>query len=149
MAKGAQDWVDRTDVLFQTLSELITRNKLGSLQIAEPYPYPYEKDLYTITVVSGKGVVYGGHYHTVRIANYIKLIIDDQEEMYTPELESLYRMQRINPEIGLEYLVQYDLVTPLFTVGIMPGITFESSLKIKINHTVTEPMVYTILYAVI
>ena len=134
MAKGAQDWVARTDLLLQTLSELIVRYKYGACQTYQGSGPLWADTTYTLLSVSGKGIIYGGCLHTDGSSGseldgiYLEL---DGVETYAQSIANLFAYAVFNTTQRPVYITKYDMVDYDFGVGIMPGITFETSFKLK------------------
>ena len=80
MAKGAQDWVARTDILLQTLAELIYRPRLGTICIAEVSGYVAANTENLVLGVSGAGMHFGTYFWAdstgVMDNDYLKLVVD-------------------------------------------------------------------------
>lgn len=153
MAKGAQDWVARTDLLLQTLSELIVRYKYGAAQVLDSSLVTTTTGFKTLLNVSGKGIVYGGYVYAHKTGidlsgDSLRITIDGT--LVPGESFEILLLAGLDKPTGFKYLLQYDTVNGRFTVGIRGDITFESSLKIEYYSNTTLTIINTqILYATI
>ena len=135
MAKGAQDWVARTDLLLQTLSELIVRYKYGAMQqyIANGVANYPASGWYSWVSVSGKGILYGG-YLAFSKAGYelfqLRITVDGVCATFPACIDlSLLGLEKV-PKAVCSLLV-YDTVNHNYSIKLPEEITFESSLIIE------------------
>jgi hypothetical protein len=151
MATGSPDWWARSksavdiiaqsfgnlqvDVVAQTLAELINRPKYGGAGAAGATYLNIPNGVTTLTTTTGKGILYGGYIHTYgcvvdskRDKPYLAV---DSAYISTLSYEELldYNMTRGGSQVC--HLVNYDLVTPGFTVAFTSNITFESSIIVQ------------------
>lgn len=133
MAKGAQDWIARTDVLTQTLAEMIVRLKNGTPGFADATSAILNQVNTKIFSLSGKGVLYGGYVYISNDAQEklgrVQLVLDGVD-MGTFTFENLFNRLAFHPGIASFYLNQYDLESGIFTVGFTPFLTFETGVEI-------------------
>uniref|UniRef100_A0A6H1ZVD7 Uncharacterized protein n=1 Tax=viral metagenome TaxID=1070528 RepID=A0A6H1ZVD7_9ZZZZ len=145
MAKGAQDWIARTDILLQTLSELIIRNKYGAYQLSSSYYLFLSIQEKTLVDISGKGIIYGGVIRCAGVSgsksDRVKLEIDGVDTVYS-DFENYKDWNIVIPGARPLFITRYDLVIDYFAVSISPGITFETSVKLIYDCKTAGPYVY-------
>ena len=135
MAKGAQDWVARTDVLLQTLSELIVRYKYGAMQqlIDSGIANYADTGWYSLLSVSGKGVLYGGYlaFSKAGAETWIIRITIDGVLATFPSCSDLNLLGLEKVPKTVCSLLAYDTVNYYYNIKLPEEITFESSLVIE------------------
>ncbi len=154
MAKGASDWVARTDILLQTLAEVITRYKYGGFNSVRYYDYIPASVLTTVITVSGRGLILGGFYDTygttIQRDDYVTVNVDgsfSQGETYLDmALEG-----RLVPVRGIPFLSAFDEVNFIYAAGWNVDVTFESSFQVGYaeEHGNTPEVEVVITYAII
>jgi len=149
MAKGAQDWVARTDILLQTLSELVIRNKYGALQTYWYHGFLLSTGEHTLLSISGKGIIFGGSAFTSGEKacedDSVLLEVDGNETIYT-SYSTLLARNFTKPNQSFYYLTEFNLVNNTFTMQILGRITFENSLKLKYYNNYAGPYLSLPLY---
>jgi hypothetical protein len=141
MVRGAADWVNKIDVYTQTLSEIISRNKYGAIEIFnETYTSTSPGSSLRLSV-SGKGIIYGGFIYSYNDAAAVNsglwFNIDGEVTSSTIlKYGDLLTRNIIRPGMLEVYLTLYDTTNNIFCAGIVPGITFESSLYVYISHSI-------------
>jgi len=123
------------NIKAQDLAEVINRPKYGACTPAVG-AVACPADVTTgIVDVEGKGVIYGGFLNlqaaAAITATTIKITIDDTVvEETQPYL--LWDYQLLSPWSRLFYLLRYTDAKTNITLGLSPGITFESSFTIDL-----------------
>ena len=105
-------------------------------------------------IIHGNGILYGGHVASQGIATQktdtYNLYIDGNRIAHT-QFE-FHNEAHINKEHSSPlYELQYDDVNFLYVLGIMPGITFESSFEIRYTEAPgrTPVLLGEIIYTII
>ena len=129
MAKGAPDYTAKTDVVLQTLSELIVRNRYGTLKVREINtlaPSGWETEIN----VAGKGIIYGGWMAFDNSSAYLRQTVDGGPAVsFSFALLLGYSLDKT--AIPFFYLLKYDDVKRQYVVGLSPGVTFDVSYKLE------------------
>jgi len=138
MAKGAQDWVARTDVLLQTLSELIVRSKYGAATPTAFATVVTANAQTNLVTVVGKGMVYG-------VVAYIQGTDIQHDDYLTYDLDGV-----VYNDVSLEYFMLfndvlvpgalgwlgcYDEVNYRYALHVGTNISFETGSSIYYNET--------------
>ena len=138
MSSGAEDWTKLVNIFTQTLSEITIRNKYGTPTFsAAIVPVPSDEDTIILTIL-GKGMIYGGFVSSAGAATqrndkvYIKL---DGAVTWPLTFFNLNNFGLTDPTSMFPYLLKYDDINFLYTVGLNYGTTFETSLVIHYTET--------------
>jgi len=154
MAHGLPDYYRGVDIAYQALAQLIVRPKYGGAQNAQANVTVTPNAETTLVSVSGKGVLYGGcvflDHTSTQLASTVRLYVDGAQLSFL----SFYTLNKHNihePRSTSVYLLKYDNTEFIYTVGISPDITFESSFAVKYQENEgATPVVYCDLnYALI
>jgi len=129
MAHGGQDWIARTDILLQTLTELIVRQRYGKLHVLSINTLaPAGWD--TIIDVSGKGIIYGGWIAFDNDGSYLRQTVDTGDAV-TFSFTILNDYSLSPSALPFFYLLRYDAANSRYVVGLSGGVTFDSSYKLE------------------
>lgn len=132
MASGLPDYYRGIDITYQTLGQVINRPKYGAALSLATAAVVLANTKTTLATILGKGMIYGGVLFCFNgggqaLAEPILEI--DTNEFYPVNLSNLsgYNMvvERCNPF----YILRYDAVTNIYSVGISHGYTFETGFK--------------------
>lgn len=154
MASGLPDHYRGVDIKLQDLSELTIRPKYGKAVLASGSAVAAANTGTFLTVVFGKGRLYGGSvwldYTLTQANSEIRLFT---EQVYISSL-SFFRMleYRItNPLSSVVFLNKFDGVNYVYSAGISGDLTFESYLALAYfeKHGFTPTVHYRLLYALI
>jgi hypothetical protein len=137
MSKGAQDWIARTDVLLQTLSELIVRAKYGAAQVAVINTVALASVDSTCVSIAGKGCIYAGNFLCTDVATCLNdfyfLSVDGQDlidwsfnDYYLLGIDTI-------PGAGMAGTCVDDVNFRYCQISGF-GMTFETSLKVKFRE---------------
>ena len=133
MAYGAQDWVARTDILLQTLQELIIRPKYGTRGLLEFQNYVTANAETSLGVISGKGVIYGGAIVIIGAAtckdDQVGCKFDTEATKLCPSFITCAAFNLVGPHGATYQLECYDDVNFYYSLGVQFGMTFESSAE--------------------
>jgi hypothetical protein len=154
MAKGAQDWVARTDILLQTLTELIVRYKYGAAKSAYFGAVVEANKVTTLCSIAGKGIIYVGKLdvgHTASQKDAIIKMAVDGEDFASPTFYGLFTNSYTKYGDFLFHLNRYDEVDYQYSISFLGGITFETSLVVTYEETQgqTPPVYLNLVYALI
>lgn len=134
MSKGAQDWVARTDILLQTLQELIIRPKYGTRGVLEYDGYITPSTINTLGTVTGKGICYGGAVICVggasQKADTVGSQVDGGLQYFCPAMEDCNKYSLLAQHGATWQLECYDDVNFYYAGSLGFGITFETSFSI-------------------
>jgi len=133
MAKGAQDWVARTDILLQTLQELIIRPKYGTRGLLEFQNYVTASAETSLGVITGKGVIYGGAVIVSGAAtcglDAVGSADDGGLHYFTPNF-AYCNLFSLTAQHGYTWQLEcYDDVLFYYALSANAGITFETSFE--------------------
>jgi len=154
MANGSKDWQSQVNISAQDLDKITNRPSYGAA-VHESFVFPViaTETKYCLTVI-GKGVIYGGNFGTTQQvkqgSNRVLMAVDGIE------------LKKTNIDVDLQrgvyqiytsplYLILYNDVEFRYNYGIMPGLTFESSVVLKFlnNGTYTDVVAGTLIYALV
>jgi len=80
MAKGAQDWIQRTDILLQTLSEIIQRPRLGDPAIVDVSGAVAANSDNLVASITGAGIAFSLFFYATSTGvidnDYFKYVVD-------------------------------------------------------------------------
>ncbi|MFZ2149258.1 MAG: hypothetical protein WAV28_18765 [Sedimentisphaerales bacterium] len=108
----------------------------------------------TMGEVEGKGVIYGGSIlcvYTSTQKNSLPKIIIDGVELVSASFYSMIYYGIIAKKAAPFYLMKYNDADFIYGAGILPGITFESSVVVKYGERngATPTLVGWIVYALL
>jgi len=156
MASGTPDWYGfrMVNIFAQDLSEIINRPTYGAAQRSAGGTSATPTGLTTLVTVSGQGMIYGGYLYvdgTGTCDTDIWQITVDGTVMSASSLFQVNKRKITDKHMDILYEVNYDDTSFLYTHGIMPAITFETSFDIKYSETNgrTPVVVATVIYALI
>jgi len=142
------------NVKAQDLAEIINRPKYGAAQRATADVYVTASAETVLISVSGKGIIYGGRVTLISATepnlDDARLYVDGQRIA-----DSHYSVMILNnlARLGCEVLslTCYDTDSGRYTLGIAPGITFESSFSLSFWEYYGEtPYVFgAVIYALV
>jgi len=137
------------DIITQSLSEIIVRNKYGAFQTSEgPYGPILTPAEITIINISGKGIIYGGFFQ-VSGGNppddNIRVELDGVSSIFTG-IDTFKDRNLVEPLITPLYLTLYDQVNNYYTLGFSSGITFEQSVKVIYDCNTGGAFLYWLFY---
>ena len=104
--------------------------------------------------IAGRGILYGGYAYAdgalIGNRDYFYLKVDGQVLGYTSFLQ-MENHGMNTPYSNSVYALKYDNVAFDYTVGFMPGITFESLIEVKYGtfHGNEPTLIAQIIYALI
>ena len=154
MVHGLPDYYRGVDIAFQALSEMIVRPRYGKAEILSVQKVVTPNVATLIDEVYGQGMLYGGNayldYTSDQGQGGFMLTVDGK---IIADLRFDYLLEQGllgKHSYGL-YLVKYDPTNFIYTVGIMPGITFEEHFKVYYRERDGKtPTVYArVLYALV
>lgn len=108
----------------------------------------------TILSVSGKGIIYGGCMYldyTSGQRDSIPVLKVDGLDLSVISIYDLYWYSMTKPHTGSFYLLGYDDDLFVYSLGISPGVTFESSFELIYDekHGTTPTVRCSVDYALI
>jgi len=154
MANGSKDWQSQVNITAQDLDKITNRPSYGAA-VRESFVFPVlTTETKICLTVLGKGVIYGGDFGTTQSvkqgSNRVLLEIDGNE------------LKGTNIDVDLQrgvyqiytsplYLILYNDVEFRYNYGIMPGLTFESSVVLKFlnNGAQTDVVLGELVYALV
>lgn len=124
------------DVNAQSLSEIVNRPKYGASQAASWEVAPVVDTWIDLVDITAQGVLYGGYIFCWNNAQHtydkVRVTMDGVIVFY----DSFYYLATYYLDkqgVDFCYIINYDEVLHQYSMGINPGITFESSLKIEFD----------------
>lgn len=130
------------------------RPKYGAATNANGHLVVTANALNDLYVYSGKGIIYGG---TIRLdytsgqRDSIPFLSVDGVSLSMISIYDLYWYSMTKPYTGSIYLLGYDDAQFVYSLGISPGITFESSIELTYyeKHGTTPDVLFDINFALI
>jgi hypothetical protein len=113
MAKGSQDWVARTDLLLQTLGEIIQRPRYGVPHFGTVSGYVAANTINPIIAISGGGFHYGIYFwgESSGLADNDYTILEmDGEAITMPTIKQLFDGGYIASPMYIQAVTLYDPV---------------------------------------
>ena len=138
MAKGASDWVARTDILLQTLQELIIRNKYGLIYPATYYNYVNAAGPTLLLSVSGKGNIYWAGLVVTSTGiqeNDYAIITIDAISIQVASFRDAFDFGSNTPRLPGSFVDCLDNVNFKYGAFLGANITFESTLTLTYIET--------------
>ena len=130
MAKGAQDWIARTDILLQSLSEIIQRPRLGTINVVDVSGNVAANTANLVMAIIGAGMHFGGYIYGdssgVIEDDYITVVADGNTVIF-PTVKKFYDYGFTQP-VGAEgFCTYYDPVNFRYGFAISQGKTWNTS----------------------
>ena len=138
MAKGSQDWVQRTDAFLQSVAQIITRNTYGGVRGTFVSGVVAASTATTILSLSGKGVIRGVYFRVSSTATLDNDFIDGTADGQSWQLPKFgdFRDYNWDRGAGVRGVVTLSNDTDFIVAGASgDGDTFESSYVIRYNET--------------
>ncbi len=130
MSSGAQDWVARTDILLQSLSEIVQRPRLGTINVVDVSGYVAANQANLVMAVVGAGMHFGGYIYgdsTGVIENDFVTVVADGNTINFPTVKKFYDYGFFQP-VGAEgFCAFYDPVNFRYAFNISQGKTWNTS----------------------
>ena len=151
---GLPDYYRGVDIAFQALSDLIVRPRYGEAHLLKKDKTVTANDTTFLDGVTGTGMLYGGFayldYTSDQRLSTFTLHIDDKV-ILDYSFENLARYGVAGEHGYSAYLLKYDQTNFIYSVGILPGITFDESFKFyyKERHSDTPQVKIRIIYALV
>jgi len=134
MPTGFPDWQVPINISAQELEEIINRPKYGSAQIAAGSKQLTPFGTATLVSIAGTGMIYGGYIYCSGASsqrNDIPFIEIDGVALSIVDLTNLQKRGTDEKYTDLLYLKKFDDIIFDYTVSLVYGITFETSVTLK------------------
>ena len=156
MAKGRPDWTSSINITGQDIAEVIERPKYGAAQDAYSDTSIGEGMTVDIALIAGTGMVYGGvmKHEGSFDPDYIELsIVIDGTSFTIFSLEDINTWMMEDKKMAPFYEKYYSEEYDKYVLGMMPGITFETSWGMSVENKygsgATDSMKFELIYALI
>jgi len=133
------DGVLKSNLAVQDLDFMTVRPAYGQAkrEVASDVPCSSGSETQIITI-SGRGSIYSGGIWWTDIASSDALtvrIYSDIALLQEARIIDLFDGGHLIPGTGVLFLIHYDPVNCNYVISINTGVTFESSLTLKVYHT--------------
>lgn len=150
MAMGLPDYYRGVDVAYQSLGQLINRQKFGGAERVLATANVGASTQTTLITVTGKGVLYGGHLAIEGTASQkedVPFIRLDSSGNFGSALEYLRDYQLDVERSQMLFLRRYDDADFRYSVAFGYGYTFEESISVRyLEFAGNTPLVKTVLH---
>lgn len=154
MASGRPDYFRGVDITYQTLAQITNRPKYGgALSAGGAEVMPANEEL-SLALITGKGMIYGGYiwvdYSASQAEGLVSLYVEGTL-ILAIDLLDLKKFCIDRAWAGPFYIMNYDDVDFIYSLGVSYGLTFESSFEFRYTERDGgTPIVYfDIVYALI
>lgn len=144
-----------TNVVLQKIAELTIRPKYGAAKQLTWADSIDDGAVRTLFTESSKGIIYGGCFYSYGAAmshgeDELIVVVDDFP-LYTPSLSGMVKRNLTQYPSGAFTLTLYDDVNYRYSVILLKGITFESSIYVRYNNVTAEDVFVDakMIYAII
>lgn len=154
MTAGLPDFYHGIDITYQSLGEIINRPKYGGAgMLIGLQTVPIDQDTFIASVI-GKGMIYGGIMRTSPTETQnlsVPILKIDGEVVANASFFNLNYFNQVSPNTSPFYLLKFDDVGFIYSVGVSPGMTFESGFEVRFNenHGRTPIVICRIFYALV
>jgi len=134
VAKGAQDYTKRIDVIYQTIEEMIVRPRYGDFKEVSQFWSNPSTGWLTLANITGKGQTYGGLVSLTGTGATPTAMIEvtiDGEVVYANDFEDLLTYRMVDPYVRPFFLLHHNYVLRKYIAGFSPQISFENSYRIR------------------
>jgi len=154
MTHGLPDYYRGVDIAYQALARLMVRPTYGAAECQFGSKTVTPGGNTKLCRIEGKGVIYGGYFfldHTSDQKNSQPLLEVDDFTISCCSFYNLYCYSLCKPWVAVMYLLRYDDVNHIHSVGVSPNITFESFFEMRYYeaHTSNPKVYYYVFYALI